>query len=66
MLQENTYHVQLNFSCSHCANELIKFTNKYEKITHVLLIILHLCIKFQDQIPYSLAITKKENFLTDL
>jgi hypothetical protein len=32
----------------------------------VLLILFHLYIKFQDQIHYSLAIPKKEKFLTNL
>jgi hypothetical protein len=36
-----TYLVQIEFPCNHCANKLTKFIKKIEKITYVLLIILH-------------------------
>jgi hypothetical protein len=41
-----TYHVQKEFPCNHRANELTKFIKKFEKIIDVLLILLHLYIKF--------------------
>jgi hypothetical protein len=41
-----TYPMQTEFPCNHCANKLTKFIKKF---TYVLLIILHLYIKFQDQ-----------------
>jgi hypothetical protein len=52
--------------CICCAHRLTKATGKYEKITYVLLILFYLCIKFQIQIYYNLAVTKKLKFLTDL
>jgi hypothetical protein len=58
---KGTHLVQIEFPCKHCVNELTKFIKKSEKITDVLLILLHLYIKFQDQIHYSLAIPKKRN-----
>jgi hypothetical protein len=54
--------VQIEFSCNHRANKLTKFIRKFEKFTYVLLIILHLYIKFQYQIYYSLAILKRDFF----
>jgi hypothetical protein len=51
----------MSFSCTCCVHKLTKITNKNLKIfTHLLLILFHLCIKFQIQIHYSLAITKIE------
>jgi hypothetical protein len=58
--------VYMGFSCIYRTHELTKFTNKSKKIAHVLLILFHLCIKFDVQTHYSLAIPKKEKFLTDL
>jgi hypothetical protein len=61
-----TYHVHMGFLCTYHARELIKFTKKYEKITHILSIVFHLCIKFEVQTHYSLATIKKRKNLTDL
>jgi hypothetical protein len=58
-----TYPMQTEFPCNHCANELTKFIKKF---TYVLLIILHLYIKFQDQNHRSKRAVKKTKFLTDL
>jgi hypothetical protein len=53
--------------CIYRAHELTKFIIFFEKITNVLSILLHRCIKFQVKTHYSLSITKKEisdRFLT--
>jgi hypothetical protein len=39
---KGTHHVQIEFLYNCCANESIKFIKKSEKITYVLLILLHL------------------------
>jgi hypothetical protein len=44
-------------------HELIKSVNKFKKFIHILFILLHLCIKFQVQIYYSLSITKNIIFV---
>jgi hypothetical protein len=44
-----TYHVQTKILCNRCANKLTKFIKNLKKITDVLLILLHLYIKYQDQ-----------------
>jgi hypothetical protein len=49
------------------AHELTKFAKKkLKKSIHVLSILLHLCIKFQIQIPNNEGAIKKTKFLTDL
>jgi hypothetical protein len=58
--------VQIEFSCNHRANKLTKFIKKSENFTDVLLILLHLYIKFQDQIHRKEKAVKKTEFLTDL
>jgi hypothetical protein len=43
-----TYPVHMDLPCTYHAHELTKFIKKSEKkFTHVLSILLHLCIKFQ-------------------
>jgi hypothetical protein len=56
------YPVQIEFSYNHRANKLTKFIRKSEKFADVLFIIVHIYIKFQDQIHYGLATPKKRNF----
>jgi hypothetical protein len=51
--------VHMSSLCTHHAYVLIKFIKKLKKITHVLSILLHLCIKIQVKTHYSLSITKK-------
>jgi hypothetical protein len=58
--------VQTEFPCNHRAKELTKFIKNLKKITDVLLILLHLYIKFQDQIHRNERAVKKTKFLTDL
>jgi hypothetical protein len=60
------YHVQTEFLCNHRANEVTMFIKKSENFTNVLLIILHLYIKVQDQIHRNEREIKKTKFLTDL
>jgi hypothetical protein len=56
------YLVQTEFPYNHRANKLTKFIRKSEKFADVLFIIVHIYIKFQDQIHYGLATPKKRNF----
>jgi hypothetical protein len=58
-----TYPMQTEFPCNHCANKLTKFIKKF---TYVLLIILHLYIKFQDQNHRNERVVRKIKFLIDL
>jgi hypothetical protein len=51
------------FLCNNCINELAKFKKYMKKFAHVLSILLHLYIKFQDQYHYNLAITKNRIFV---
>ena len=59
-----TYPVQSRLLCNHRAIQLKKFQKILKKILNVHLNLLHLYIKFQDQIRPPLEITKKTNFLT--
>jgi hypothetical protein len=61
-----TYLVHMGSSCIYCAYELIKFIKNLKKFTHVLSILLNLCIKFQCQILNNEGAVKKIKFLTDL
>jgi hypothetical protein len=56
------FDVHMDFSCVYCAHKVIKFTIFFKKITHILSILLHRCIKFEVQIQYSLSITKREKY----
>jgi hypothetical protein len=60
--------VYMSSSCTYCIYiyELTKFIKKSKKIIHVLSILLHLCIKFQRQIPNNEVAVKKIKFLTGL
>jgi hypothetical protein len=49
----------MSFLCTYRRYKLKKFTKNSEKITPILSILPHRCIKFEVQIHYSLAITKK-------
>jgi hypothetical protein len=60
--QMGMYPVHRGSPCTYHADELTKFTKKFKKFTHVLSIILHMCIKFQVKTYYSLSIIKKRNF----
>jgi hypothetical protein len=42
------------------AHELTKFIKNLKKLTHVLSMLLHICIKFQVKNHYSLSIRKRE------
>jgi hypothetical protein len=53
-LPMGTYHVHMGIPCTYCAHELTKFTTKSEKITHILSIILHLCIAGFNSIEFLL------------
>jgi hypothetical protein len=64
--KKRMHPVQTEFPCNHHANEPTKFIKKTEKFTDVLLILLHLCVKFQDQIHRNERAVKKTKFLTDL
>jgi hypothetical protein len=66
VFNKGTYLVQIEFPCIRCANELTKFIKNLKKFTDVLLILLHLYIKFQDQIHRNERAVKKTKFLTDL
>jgi hypothetical protein len=66
VLKKGMYHVQTEFSCNHRINELTHFIRKSKKIADVLLTLLHLYIKFQDQIHRNERAIKKINVLTDL
>jgi hypothetical protein len=46
---KNRYHVQIGILFIYRTHELIKFLKKSEKITHILSILRHLCIKLQIQ-----------------
>jgi protein-disulfide isomerase len=57
-----TYPVPIEFLCNHCANELTKFIKKTKKIIDVLLMILHVYIKFPDQNHRNKRVVKRQNF----
>jgi hypothetical protein len=42
-----------------CAHELMKFIKNLKNFTHVLSILLHMCIKFEVKTNYSLSIKKE-------
>jgi hypothetical protein len=63
---QEIYHVQTEFPCNHRTNKLTKFIKESEKITDVLLILLHLYIKFQDPIHGNERALKKIKILTNL
>jgi hypothetical protein len=61
------YHVHMSSLDTYHAHELTNFIKKnLNKFTHVLSILLCLCIKFQVQIPNNEGAVKKTKFLTDL
>jgi hypothetical protein len=58
--------VHMGSLCTYRAYEVIKYKNNLKKLTHVFSVLLHLCIKFQCQIPNNERAVKKIKFLIDL
>jgi hypothetical protein len=52
--------------CIYCVYELTKFIKNLKNFIYVLSILLHLCIKFQRQIPNNEGAIKKTKFLIDV
>jgi hypothetical protein len=64
--KQGTYPMHMGFSCTYHAHNIKKFTKKSEKITPILSILLHRCMKFQVKIPMNEGTVKKIKFMTDL
>jgi hypothetical protein len=61
------YLMHMGSPCTYRTLELTNFTKNLKTFTHVLSVLLHLCIKFQVKTHYSLSIIKREisdRFLT--
>jgi hypothetical protein len=54
--------MHIDFSYIYYTYEITKFIKNMKKITYILSIIFHLCIKFQVITHYTLGITKREIF----
>jgi hypothetical protein len=54
------YYVHMGSPCAYRAHELTKFMKQSKKITYIVSMLLHMCIKFQVKTHYSLSITKRE------